>query len=66
MWYDWFWYAFILLWAVLVCLKLYQICKRRNMAAQQRRAVTTRVATDQAVVDSYRYRNTIGTAYHGL
>ena len=41
MYWDWFWYGFVTLWAVLVVLKLYQICKRRNMVAEQRRRQQT-------------------------
>ena len=52
----WFWYAFVGVWAILVGLKLYQICKRRNMAAQ------ARARQGQAVYNNVNGNN----AYYGL
>ena len=43
MWWDWFWYAFVTLWAFLVGLKLYQMCKRRKMVEQARRQQQTQI-----------------------
>ena len=49
MYWDWFWIAFTVLWAILIIWKLFYICKRRNMANERQRQQQAAMATHVTV-----------------